>query len=37
MNIDAVDVQNWITFIHNCIVGKNAYLENAVKHIHTFH
>ena len=34
--IDVMDVQNWITFIHNRIVGKYISLENAVEPIDTF-
>ena len=34
--IDVMDVQNWITFIHNRIVGKYISLENAVEPIDAF-
>ena len=30
--IDAMDVQNWIMFIHNCIVGKYMFRKHCKAH-----
>ena len=32
--IDAMDVQNWIMFIHNCIVGKYMFRKRCKAHRH---
>ena len=32
--IDAMDVQSWITFIHNCIVGKYMFRKRCKAHWH---